>query len=158
MARWADSHEQLADLQCGWSKLEFAERDQCSLEPVFVNLLAGAQESIPSLAGHYDNPIDVPAREAISTVDWWNRFLGSLNVYKYGLSSSETLIGYKSGKTSYVPLWNPLVRARSSASELHYAYFRIHGIMESLSGYELGSLTHFSADMAVYLYEIDESA
>ncbi len=31
-------------------------------EPVFVNL--GAQESIPSLAGRYDNPTVVPARQA----------------------------------------------------------------------------------------------
>ena len=32
-------------------------------ESVFVNLL-GAQESIPSLAGRYDNPFLVPARRA----------------------------------------------------------------------------------------------
>ncbi len=37
-----------------------------------------------SLADRYDNPIDVPAPQAVGN-DFWNRFLGSFNVYKFGL-------------------------------------------------------------------------
>ncbi len=48
-------------------------------EPVFVNLL-GAPELIPSLAGRFDNPICHTGLPG-----WRNRFLGSLNVSKYGL-------------------------------------------------------------------------
>jgi hypothetical protein len=53
----------------------------------FVNL-KGAQESIPSLAGRYDNPF-LTYRPAwlhrLAESIPWNRFLGSVNVYKIGL-------------------------------------------------------------------------
>jgi hypothetical protein len=75
---------------------------------VFVNLLR-SPESIPSLAGWYENPTCCTGSLAESIhrnrlvgslnvykygrrLHWlaelvpWNRFLGSLNVYKYGLS------------------------------------------------------------------------
>ena len=57
-------------------------------EPVFVNLLS-SQESIPILAGRYDNPIC--RSSPLAYIGWQNRFLrnrflGSINVYKYGLS------------------------------------------------------------------------
>jgi hypothetical protein len=51
-------------------------------EPEFVNIYE-AQESIPSLAGLYDNPIWLT--DPSSYIGWRNRFLGSLNVYKFGL-------------------------------------------------------------------------
>ncbi len=54
----------------------------------FLNLLLGAQESIPSLAGRCDNPLTyLPARlNRLAESIPWNRFLGFLNFYKYGLS------------------------------------------------------------------------
>ncbi len=50
-------------------------------EPVFVN--PEPQESIPSLAGQYDNPIWRTGPPGY--IVWRNRFLGSSNVYKFGL-------------------------------------------------------------------------
>jgi hypothetical protein len=50
--------------------------------------LRGAQESIPSLAGRDDNPIwhtGPPSYVRLAEQIPWNRFLGSLNVYKFGL-------------------------------------------------------------------------
>jgi hypothetical protein len=54
-------------------------------EPVLVNLLRSAQESILSLGrGRCDNPI-CRTGPPPGYIDWWNRFLGSTNVYKYRL-------------------------------------------------------------------------
>jgi hypothetical protein len=41
--------------------------------------------SLCSLAGHYDNPIC-----CTGYVGWRNRYLGSLNVYKFGLRKEKT--------------------------------------------------------------------
>ncbi len=60
----------------------------CPTEPIFVNILSGAKESIPSLAGRYDNPIwytGPPSYIRLAEQIPWNRFLGSLNVNKFGL-------------------------------------------------------------------------
>jgi hypothetical protein len=56
-------------------------------EHEFVNLSRSAQESIPSLAGRYEGPpgyIGWQNRFLAESIPW-NRFQGSLNVYKYGL-------------------------------------------------------------------------
>ncbi len=50
-------------------------------EPVFVDPLR-SPESIPSLAGRYDNPICCTGPP--SYMGYRNRFPGSLIVYKYG--------------------------------------------------------------------------
>jgi hypothetical protein len=40
--------------------------------------------------------------------------------------SSETLIGWKSGKTTYVPLWNLMEGARlRTQARWHYSFIRI---------------------------------
>jgi hypothetical protein len=58
-----------------------------SSEPVFVNLFKEPKESIPSLAGRYNNPI---CRTGLpGNIGWRNRFLSCLNVYKYGFSSGS---------------------------------------------------------------------
>ncbi len=57
-------------------------------EPVFVNPFR-SPESIPSLAGKYDKPYSLyrPSRLPMLAVSIpRNWFLGSINVYKYGLS------------------------------------------------------------------------
>jgi hypothetical protein len=53
-------------------------------EPVFVNLFKEPRNRFPAWRAGYNNPFDVyrPAR---------NRFLGSLKVYKFGLSFSTFL-------------------------------------------------------------------
>ncbi len=53
-----------------------------SNEPVIVDLLRSPGID-SSMAGRYDNPVGrtVPPRY----IGWRNRFLGSINVYKYGL-------------------------------------------------------------------------
>ena len=58
-------------------------------EPVFVNLLRSTGIDSRSLAGRHDNPIlstGLPNRlHKLAESIPWNRFLGSLNVYKFGL-------------------------------------------------------------------------
>jgi hypothetical protein len=57
-------------------------------EPVFLNLLRSPGiNSQP--AGRYDNPICRTGPPGY--IGWWNRFLGSLNIYKYGLRFVQAL-------------------------------------------------------------------
>ncbi len=67
-------------------------RSECSAtETVFVNLLWSPGID-PSLAGRYSNPICRTGPP--DYIAWWSRFLGidawgSINVYKYGLWTTE---------------------------------------------------------------------
>jgi hypothetical protein len=101
----ADIHEQLIST-AEWSKLNFAERDQC--KPVLLRL---------SLARNLENPVvflyGTEWRERgyglwaecyeqlISTAGWSKLKFAERDQCKP--FSSETLIGYKFGKTGYVP-------------------------------------------------------
>ncbi len=55
-------------------------------EPEFVNRW-GAQESIPSQPAATTTLFDERARR-LHSIGWRNRFMGSLNVYKFGLRKS----------------------------------------------------------------------
>ncbi len=62
----------------GWEMNVTEERIYNVYPSPYLQTFSGAQESILSMAGRYDNPI-------WRTGPTWNRFLGSLNVYKFGL-------------------------------------------------------------------------
>jgi hypothetical protein len=61
------------------------------IQSPYLKTFKGVQESIPSLAAGKTTLFDVPARQNTRLAEsiFWNRFLGSLNVYKFGLSSQK---------------------------------------------------------------------
>jgi hypothetical protein len=59
-------------------------------EPVFVNLLWIPRHRFPAWRAGTTILFVEPARQA-TYIGWQNRFLGSLNVYKYGLCFNQQL-------------------------------------------------------------------
>jgi hypothetical protein len=130
-------------------------------EPVFVDLLR-SPESISSLAGASTTTLPIWRTVPPGYIGWRNRFLGSINIYKYGLRSPTALVASWSGRfkmiiAGYVSLvvpahFNLFRRSRNPLHALFLLYTGTHRV--TVCNFLLCSTIHPppSFDLATFMF------